>query len=161
MKIRSSTTSFPEGKKALTGIEKEKLCELALGRAGKAFSQRILWERALERLLTTGLDFHRIERLLRNAPNGRFLSHLAELIAKSLAPKTAIDDLLEKVNGSPYSLADWLSALSVLLRHLEKEGRTTSLELALGYLHCCTLADASGSLPDLVSAMLEEYGFEG
>ena len=76
-----------------------------------------------------------------------------------------IDMLLEQVDGSDYSLADWVAALGEFDSWLGGRSRTERpIGEMLGYIHCCTLMQSPGlSLPILkviVYQALTEFGFE-
>ncbi len=73
--------------------------------------------------------------------------------------------LLETVDLSDYSLADWIEALVTFDHWLEAkgEGRRPLREM-VGYIHCCTAANpAQITLPKLeviVYQALTKYGFD-
>ncbi|MBC2594361.1 hypothetical protein H5P28_08835 [Ruficoccus amylovorans] len=73
--------------------------------------------------------------------------------------------LAEQVNDSPYDLGEWVEALEYFYDWLEQNQRTGAFSTMLGYLGCSveslpSLAEKP-PLRDLVSDMLDEYGFQG
>ncbi len=73
--------------------------------------------------------------------------------------------LADQVNDSPYGLAEWLEAMEYFYDWLEQNQRTGAFKTMLGYL-CCSVESLPSlankpPLKDLVSDMLDEYGFEG
>ncbi len=72
--------------------------------------------------------------------------------------------LLEAVDESDYSLADWIEALAAFDRWLAARGeqRRPWCEI-VGYIHCCTLMAspgvALGNLKVIVDQSLIEFGF--
>jgi len=73
--------------------------------------------------------------------------------------------LLEQVDGSDYSLADWVAALGEFDGWLGRESRTERpIGEMLGYIHCCTLMRSPGLsspiLKVIVYQALTEFGFE-
>ena len=76
-----------------------------------------------------------------------------------------VEQLMEHVDGSDYSLADWVEALAEFDAWLEHQNRRERpIEEMLGYIHCCTLMQSPGlGLPILkviVYQSLTEFGFE-
>lgn len=74
--------------------------------------------------------------------------------------------LLRAVDGSDFSLGDWLASLNLLEAFFQKRGvPQPKLHEALGYLECCAQsAEASMNhyaLAEVVQLMLDEYGFAG
>lgn len=80
-------------------------------------------------------------------------------------PEDRIRLFLSIVDESTASLAEWIDALELFYSWLKKDGRTTTLGLALGYIHCCSDAIANGApfstLAQATEDMLGIYGFEG
>ncbi len=76
-----------------------------------------------------------------------------------------VDMLLEQVDGSDYSLADWIAALGEFDAWMERMGRAERpIGQMLGYIHCCTLMQSPGlsspMLKVIVYQALTEFGFE-
>ena len=73
-------------------------------------------------------------------------------------------NLLQEVDESSFSLADWLDALGVLYKWLDKDGLVLLPEHGLGYVSCAAKSVSSNStyihLPSLVQDFLEQYGCE-
>lgn len=72
--------------------------------------------------------------------------------------------LLQYVDGSDYSLRQWVESVRTLQAWLDSRGLKMSTEDQLGYI-CCTAesAGAGGNLshlPSLVDEMLQAYGCE-
>ena len=81
------------------------------------------------------------------------------------APSARAGSLLRAVDESIASLPEWIAGLEVLLDHLARQHRETSLEMASGFLGCCCEAMASGAaytdLARVVREMLDTHGFQG
>lgn len=80
------------------------------------------------------------------------------------APAEQIETLFEQVDGSDYSLADWIEALVEFDAWLESRNRPERpIGEMLGYLHCCTLMQSPGLsspiLKVIVYQALTEFGF--
>lgn len=76
-----------------------------------------------------------------------------------------LDELLESVDDSDYSLADWVEALAAFDSWLEDRGeKRRPLAEMRGYIDCCTFTNAPRlSLPSLkviVIKALTEFGFD-
>lgn len=79
--------------------------------------------------------------------------------------ESAAERLLEEVDQSDYSLADWVEALAAFDTWLESRGvDERPVPEMLGYIHCCTLTNAPTidlpSLNIIVDQSLTEFGFE-
>lgn len=74
--------------------------------------------------------------------------------------------LLEAVDDSDYSLADWVEALDAFVHWLEQRGESRRpWQGMLGYIHCCAaMATAPGiglaNLKVIVNQTLIEFGFQ-
>lgn len=78
---------------------------------------------------------------------------------------TGFEILAEQVNHSPYALGDWVEAIEYFYDWLEQNQRQVAFKVMLPFLGCCVeslqgLADKP-PLSDLLTDMLDEYGFEG
>jgi hypothetical protein len=76
-----------------------------------------------------------------------------------------LENLIDEVDDSDYSLADWVGAFLGFDIWLTNEGISgRDFGNMLGYLHCCQLMIAENvDRPDLqtfVNQMLTEYGFD-
>jgi hypothetical protein len=76
-----------------------------------------------------------------------------------------LDGLLESVDESDYSLADWVEALTAFDVWLGEKGETRRpLAGMRGYIHCCTFTNSAQlSLPILKVIVIEaltEFGFD-
>ena len=96
---------------------------------------------------------------------GTELFDLLKRLMSGAAPEH-VSLLLEQVDGSDYSLADWMAALAEFDAWLEREGRIERpVGQMLGYIHCCTLMQSPGLsspiLKVIVCQSLTEFGFEG
>lgn len=104
----------------------------------------------LQAACDTNDDWARLQKLL--------------LQTDSTARSSALE-LIEQVDQSDFSLADWIQALLHFDRWLDHKNITARpVANMTAYIHCCTLT-LSGSLapPDLARLtidMLEQYGFD-
>lgn len=77
---------------------------------------------------------------------------------------TTLNEFLEDVDDSPFSLRDWISALRILGSWLDARKLTLSLQDQIGYVSCAAeSAGASANLTELsalVDEMLTAYGCE-
>ena len=76
-----------------------------------------------------------------------------------------LESLLDQVDDSDYSLADWVEAFVEFDRWLDQKGETRRpLTGMRGYIHCCTFTNppllTSPSLKVIVIKALTEYGFD-
>lgn len=76
-----------------------------------------------------------------------------------------LDALLENVDESDYSLADWVEALTAFDAWLGEKGETRRpLAGMRGYIHCCTFTNSphlsSPILKVIVIKALTEFGFD-
>lgn len=76
-----------------------------------------------------------------------------------------LECLLDQVDDSDYSLADWVEAFVAFDRWLAEKGETRRpLTGMRGYIHCCTFMNSpllySPSLKVIVIKALTEYGFD-
>ncbi|WP_309382980.1 hypothetical protein [Cerasicoccus frondis] len=74
--------------------------------------------------------------------------------------------LADHVDDSPDSLADWIAAVEYFYDWLAQKNRTSpGLAQILDYLSCCVEAQKSlphkEALVDVLTDMLDRYGFEG
>jgi len=79
--------------------------------------------------------------------------------------RTGFELLVEQVDDSPFSLAEWVAACEQLYGWLGHNDRQGAFSTVLGYLQC-TAEYVSTTFPhekfdDLVAEMLDAYGFEG
>ncbi|MCZ6672553.1 MAG: hypothetical protein O7C75_06400 [Verrucomicrobia bacterium] len=126
------------------------------------------WSVALEK--TGGLVAQKwltegqFEHLAAAALSPRQLLVLAEYAGKQPG-KSDFSMLMERVDDSSYSITDWLVAMEAFHDWISSHGKSTSLDMLLGYIACCTDADPNAStvsaLRDLVITMLEQFGFDG
>ncbi len=75
-----------------------------------------------------------------------------------------LDDLLEDVDESDYSLADWVEALTAFDEWLAEQGEPRRPLAAMrSYIHCCTYLNSpqlsSPRLKVIVIKALTEFGF--
>ncbi len=80
------------------------------------------------------------------------------------APPEQIETLLGNVDGSDYSLADWIEALVEFDAWLvSRNWPERPIGEMLGYIHCCTLMQSPGLrspiLKVIVYQSLTEFGF--
>ena len=76
-----------------------------------------------------------------------------------------LEPLLDQVDDSDYSLADWVEAFVAFDRWLAETGEMRRpLTGMRGYIHCCTFMNppvlCSPSLKVIVIKALTEYGFD-
>ena len=74
------------------------------------------------------------------------------------------NSLLEAIDESDYSFADWIAALGAFDRWLADRGESRRPRKEMvGYIHCCTFGNAPGialaKLEIIVYESLTEYGF--
>lgn len=78
---------------------------------------------------------------------------------------SAIADLYNSVDNSPYSLREWIDAIEYFSSWLEESERTSPWTTMLGYLRCCSESpdnkDIKHNLKSLLKDMLKTYGYEG
>lgn len=103
-----------------------------------------------------------LESIRRNLGAGELRSSWEKFLER--CEDRNLDDLLERVDESDYSLADWVEALLEFDRWLEERNvASRPLSAMVGYVHCCTLTTAKGitspSLKVCVSQLLTEFGF--
>ena len=124
--------------------------------------QTLIWRAALERMVSLGFDTETIRLLASLAHGPRQLSALAGLVGRD---DEGAARLVAAGDASDEGLASFVRGLLVLLEHLEADGRTTELAMALGYLACCEespgVGGHQGSLSDRVRAHIEDHGFDG
>lgn len=94
---------------------------------------------------------------------GTELFNSFKILVGGAAPEV-IDTLLEQVDGSDYSLGDWVAALRDFDAWLDRQGRRERpIGEMLGYIHCCTLMKSPGLsspiLKVIVCQALTDFGF--
>lgn len=117
------------------------------------------WELALQRLSSLGLGVDQVRKLADNCTGPTMASRLARVMRYD-GPECYYN-LLEQVDDSPRTLTEWLGAIDVFYRWLERQGRTTRFQHALGYICCCTQAENGRCLTETVQDMLDAYGYTG
>lgn len=117
------------------------------------------WELALGRLASAGLSFDEVRKLAESCTGPTMASRLARVMRGD--GRDAYTTLLQQVDESPRTLTEWLGAIDVFYRWMERQGRATGFEHSLGYIRCCTQVDAGRCLTDIVQDMLDTYGYLG
>lgn len=142
----------------------------AKDKAGGIQSRELRWGRALQSFLQIAWPAQAAQKILEAAREPDQLEALVSFLAQEenqeLESNTAIiDEWLDRVDDTGLPIVDWLEAYAVLHRFLQTQGRKTNFQLASGFMACSEEAAGMGygygKLADVVSQMLEEYGFEG
>lgn len=129
-------------------------------------SQRLMWQQAAAKAQGAGCSDEVLARLVDGFASARSLDLLAQL---SRRYSESLDEfsrsLVQRVDESAFSLADWLNSLERILVLLADVGRVAPPSTMLGYVHCAAEFVASQRigepLPEVVEEMLEQYGFDG
>ncbi len=138
-------------------------------RAGHQVGTRVIWEQALNSLASLQLDANNAQRLAAACQRPSDVQLISRLLKASPTDREPTvmraSFLLKVVDESDASLKEWIEALRIVYAWVEKEGRTTTLPKAAGYVSCCVDAMGAGmpftSLTQAVQDMLDAYGFEG
>lgn len=146
---------------AISSLAKKKSIELNQPEA--------LWNVPISKLMslvdTPGIIAPILENLTMAAKSPRQLNVISDYIARSPTADKELKLLFERVDESPYSLTDWLESIETFHDWVASSGKTTELEMLLGYVSCCTEATPNSpsevGLSSTVSAMLKQYGFDG
>lgn len=128
-----------------------------------------LWSVALGKsrgLIDKGwLDEEQMERLASACPSPRQLLLVVEYASKQDPQNTGFAQMLDRIDESPYSLPAWLEAIETFHDWISRQGQSTTLEMALGFLSCCAAANPNTpterALKDTALDMLEQFGFDG
>ncbi|MDQ8202517.1 hypothetical protein [Pelagicoccus sp. SDUM812003] len=150
----SSTSLNPEFSKALDA------------KVGSARSARMAWERAAEKAVSAGLSEANALRLLALFSSPRHMEHLVQGAARAgSSPDQTLEAFFQRVDELPFSVEDWFAAFEVVLARLIRDSRSVKPEVIAGYLSCCAEFagnnEAGQSLREIVSEMIERYGFDG
>jgi hypothetical protein len=136
-------------------------------RSGGIRSIQIAWAQAIsiaqgsgwtsEAILEIGSRFERPGSLIKLCESaGSSESHI---------DGTVLSRIRKQVDDSIYSTSEWIRALETLLQFLIREGRSSKLEVQLGYLACSgEYLSTAGSLLSFeqgVSEFLADFGFDG
>ena len=128
---------------------------------------KMAWEMELQRAHDAGLPVDAIESLATNSSGPTWFATLANRLAladknsRGKKPVQPWAEFLHLVDESPHSLAQWIAALERFYDILRKSGRSSNWDMAVGYLHCCAMAESDAPLPDLVEEMIQQHGFLG
>jgi len=117
------------------------------------------WELALPRLASTGMGFEQVRKLAESCTGPTMASRLARVMKGD--GRDGFATLVGHVDESPRNLTEWLGAIDVFYRWLERHGRSTRFGHALGYISCCCQTDPARALTEIVAEMLETYGYAG
>jgi len=140
---------------------------------GETHHEPVEWLRALESarqsLKFVDIDFNALELIaLASGTPAKFtlMSRLIYQYGKSHPHGDQISELiLQFVNDSPFSLADWVDAIEYFHRWLIDNGRKVDFLPMLKYLECCVAsADAregGQTFVALIEDMLAVCGYEG
>ena len=138
---------------------------IARSKAGSAISLRNAWETSLERLSVSGISAVQFAHLAKNMPTPTLAGRLADTIRPEQDPEAICSEFLESVDRSNFELGEWMSSLDILFAWLAREGRTTTMKVATGFISCSEEAvgstDRFANLSATVSEMLDNFGFEG
>lgn len=137
----------------LTGV-----AALAEKRAEGTMALKQAWQHALQKLLSTGITLEQVELLAAQCSSPQEAMRLSMGLDGGQA---GYQCLMAAIDDSVYSLRDWVKALDVLHQWLGRNPRRTNLEHKLGYIHCCSVSEPGRPLSEIVTLMLEEYGYEG
>jgi len=127
----------------------EALWLVAIGKAGSLMKKNSISLDEIERLSTAS-----------RSPNQ--LRIILDYLGKQSGDA---QELFERVDGSTYSMTDWLEAIECFHDWQSAQGQATVLKILLGYIECC--AESAQNTPNepslngTVIEMLEQYGFEG
>ncbi len=132
--------------------------KLAEDRAKGINSQVIVWQKAAERLGSAGLNEHQIRELFKACEDAPSAGLLAILLNDE--GSAGYDLLHETVNDSDFSMEDWCHALVQYTRWIEAHGHEPDIRKAIGYVHCCAMAESLLPLADRTEEMLNEFGVE-
>ncbi|MDQ8197563.1 hypothetical protein QEH56_05350 [Pelagicoccus enzymogenes] len=135
-------------------------------KCGAVQSQKIVWERAVAEALAAGASEGTLLQLLSAFKNARTLDACAR---GTSGEDGGLDGFLQRlralVDESSFDLASWLAAFECVQSHLAANGRVSSASSVVGYVQCSAEFGGSSenrqSLPEIIEAMLEDYGFEG
>ena len=87
------------------------------------------------------------------------------LLSRAESPERGFAELETRIAASYYGMKDWLAAMEAFLDTISRQGGSTSLSMALGYISCCAESQAKNPVPQpletLVVDMLEKFGFDG
>ena len=76
-----------------------------------------------------------------------------------------LEGLMPLVDESIYALREWIEAFECVQDSLTAQNRSASPSSIIGYVQCtaefASHSEKCGTLPDLIRAMLDQYGFEG
>lgn len=138
---------------------------IARSRAGGTISLRQAWRVILTGLATTGLSARQIERLAQACDGLEEARMLVDWLRYRPVDSPNARELyqlfIDHVDQSDFTLRDWVLAVSVMKAWFQEQRRETTLEMALGYIHCCAMAGKQGRLADITQSMLDEYGYDG
>lgn len=116
------------------------------------------WRHALQRLISTGITPEQAERLAEHCATPPMAMRLANALEEGQAD---YQRLLAAVDGSAYALMDWVGALDVLQQWLERHPRRTHMQHKLGYISCCSESEPGRPLGEVLTLMLDAYGYDG
>ncbi len=106
----------------------------------------------------------RFFQTLREATSGREGEYESFTALLNQGDADTVQLLIENVDESDYSLADWVEALLAFETWLEGQGESRRLvSKMVGYVHCCMMISSpvlpSPSLKVILIETLTEYGF--
>ncbi|MDA0350567.1 MAG: hypothetical protein O3C43_16355 [Verrucomicrobia bacterium] len=137
--------------------------QLAKTRSNELNQPEALWLVAIGKagslMKKNAISLDEIKRLTSASHSPNQLRIILDYLGKQTGDAT---ELFERVDGSTYSIMDWLEAIECFHDWISSHGQSTSLKTLLGYIECCTEATPNEpSLKNTVTEMLRQYGFEG
>lgn len=131
-------------------------------KCGAIQSQTMVWERSLAKAGAAGVSDETLLLLLEGFESSRALDGF---VAGGDGADKLVTKLRALVDASDFDWSAWLAAFERVHTHLAARGRSASPSSIVGYVQCS--AEMGGAseirrrLPEVVSEMLEHYGFEG
>ncbi len=144
----------------------QQLQDLLNRKAPATGAVQMAWRSGLEHAIDAGLPESAVLALTEAAADPRQLNEAIRALLRTTRaenrPADAVwSEFVQVVDESDYALDAWTAGLDRFFAWLQRQGRATDWRNAVGYLHCCAMAEPGSPLPALVDDMLDRYGFEG
>ncbi len=136
-------------------------------KSGGIQSSKTGWSNAVSRAENSGIQESSILTIAKVFQSPTTLIKLCESASSNLKQDdfSLLGEIEKRSSDSAYTVEEWLQAMEVLVQYLIRAGRSSSLDMLLGYLACSadylSQSVVSPSFSEGVADFLEEFGFEG
>lgn len=144
----------------------ESLKTAITAKCGSIVSLSIVWESSAQKALASGASPETVVSILAVMQSSRnFHALLAGLAEEQQSLDVFLRDFCALVDDSSFDFEAWMASYELVQRNLTEHGRSATPGSITGYIQCAAEFGDSlenrDSLPEIISGMLEQYGFEG